>query len=103
MPLPAARALHLTRAQRGELVKIAAHPGTPQSVALRCRIVLGAAEGIANNELARRLSTSLPTVLLWRRRFEERGLPGIVQDNPRPGRPRIILPDKGAAIVEAIR
>jgi LysR family cyn operon transcriptional activator len=64
---------------------------------------LGAAEGIANNELARRLSTSLPTVLLWRRRFEEQGLPGIVQDNPRPGRPRSIPPDKGAAIIEAIR
>jgi LysR family cyn operon transcriptional activator len=103
MPLSAARALRLTRTQRGELARIAAHPGTPQAIALRCRVVLGAAEGIANNELARRLSTSLPTVLLWRRRFEERGLPGIVQDNPRPGRPRCILPHKEAAIVEVIR
>ena len=103
MPLPAARALHLTRAQRTELAKIAAHPGTPQAIALRCRVVLGATEGIANNELARRLSTSLPTILLWRRRFEERGLPGIVQDNPRPGRPRSISPDKGAATMQAIR
>ena len=77
------------------------YPGTPQSIVLRCRVVLGAAEGIANNELARQLSTSLPTVLLWRRRFQQLRLLGVLQDKPRPGRPRSITPEREAAIVEA--
>jgi transposase len=101
MPLPAAPALQLTPSQRDELAKVTRYPGTPQSILLRCRVVLGAAEGIANNELARQLSTSLPTVLLWRRRFRQQGLLGILQDKPRPGRPHSIAPEKEAAIIEA--
>ena len=79
------------------------YPATPQAIVLRCRVVLGAAGGAANNELARQLSTSLPTVLLWRRRFAQEGLAGIVQDKPRPGRPRSLTPEKEAIIVEATR
>src|ERR1700688_2054172 len=70
MPLPPAPALRLSPSQHQELMKITNHPSTPQAIVLRCRVVLGAAKGIANNELARQLSTSLPTVLLWRRRFQ---------------------------------
>ncbi len=103
MPLPAATALRLTPSQRNELASVTRHPSTPQSIVLRCRVVLGAAEGIANHELARQLSTSLPTVLLWRRRFQQQGLLGILQDKSRPGRPRSITPEKEAAIVEATR
>lgn len=103
MPLPPAAPLALTPAQRSELMKILRYPGTPQAVALRCRVVLGAAEGAANHELARQLSTSLPTVLLWRRRFLQQGVLGILQDKPRPGRPRSLTPEKEAAIVEATR
>src|SRR6202163_179666 len=103
MPLPAAPALRLSRSQYAELMKITRYPSTPQAIALRCRVILGAAGGTANNELARQLSTSLPTVLLWRRRFEQQGLAGIVQDKPRPGRPRSLTSEKEAAIVEATR
>src|ERR1039458_4373967 len=103
MPLPAAPSLALTPAQRSELMRIIRYPGTPQAIALRGRVVLGASAGTANNELARQLSTSLPTVLLWRRRFVEHGLLGILQDKPRPGRPRSLTPEKEAAIVEATR
>lgn len=71
-------------------MKITHHPSTPQAIVLRCRVVLGAAQGIANNELARQLSTSLPTVLLWRRRFEQQGwlaMEAYIRDdhrNPKP-------------------
>ena len=64
-------------------------------------MILGAAEGIPNRVLARKLSTSLPTVLLWRRRYEGGGLPGIVEDRPRSGRPKQISPEQEAAIVNA--
>ena len=96
MPLPAAPALALTLAQRTELRRITRYPGTPQAIVLRCRVVMGASQGTANNQLARQLSTSLPTVLLWRRRFMEHGLLGILEDEPRPGRPRSLTPEKEA-------
>jgi len=103
MPLPAAPALHLTPSQRDELLGVTRHPSTPQAIVLRCRVVLGAADGTANNELARQLSTSLPTVLLWRRRFRQQGLLGVLQDKPRSGRPRSVTADKEASIIEATR
>ena len=46
---------------------------TPQSIALRSRIILLAAEGLSNRQIARQLGTSRPTVLLWRERFEKGG------------------------------
>jgi transposase len=63
--------------------------------------VLGAAEGIANRVLARRLCTSVPTVLLWRKRYESDGLSGILEDRPRSGRPKTISEKRESAIVEA--
>lgn len=71
-----------------------------QSVALRARIVLGAANGIGNKVLARQLATTLPTVLLWRGRFQAEGLAGILEDRPRSGRPKEITPEQEAALIE---
>jgi transposase len=50
-------------------------------------VVLLAADGVENQEIADRLGTTRPTVGLWRRRFAESGIPGIEQDAPRGGRP----------------
>ena len=62
---------------------IAAH-GTPQQVALRCRIVLAAAAGESNVGIAERLSVNRNTVILWRQRFaDETGR--IVGHRSRPG------------------
>jgi transposase len=54
----------------------------------RARIVLLAAEGVANTRIAREVGVSLPTVLLWRSRFAEHGVDGLA-DAPHPGRPRL--------------
>jgi len=64
-------------------------------------IILGAAERVANHVLARNLSTSLPTVLLWRKRYQSEGMAGILEDRPRSGRPKRISEKREAAIVEA--
>jgi transposase len=56
---------------------------------------------MANKRLARQLSTTITTILLWRRRFEQEGLPGILHDRPRAGRPRQISLEKEGAIIEA--
>ncbi len=60
---------------------------TGQRTAMRARIILRAAEGAAHVDVAEELGVSVPTVLLWRRRFRERGLEGLA-DAPHPGRPR---------------
>ena len=51
---------------------VAAH-STPQSVAMRARIVLLAAAGESNSEIARRLAVSRPTVSLWKERVSAGG------------------------------
>ena len=100
MPCAPASALGISDEDRRELQQILALRSVPQSVALRARIILGAAEGIANKVLARQLGTSLPTVLLWRGRYLREGLPGILEDRPRSGRPKEITAEQEALVVD---
>jgi len=100
MPHAPAAALAVTDEERRELLKFAGLRSVPQSVALRARIVLGAADGVGNKVLARQLATSLPTVLLWRGRYQAEGLLGILEDRPRSGRPKEITPEQEAALID---
>ena len=43
----------------------------------RARIVLLAADGVANQEIAERVDASRTTVIQWRDRYAERGIPGL--------------------------
>lgn len=72
--------------QQGQLQTWVKTPSTPQSLALRSRIVLAAAEGQSNQQIAGNLRIPQITVSKWRRRFAARGLEGL-QDAPRSGRP----------------
>src|SRR6266481_7572408 len=101
MPLPPAARLALDDADRRQLMAIKQHRSAPRGMVLRINIILGASEGLANRVLARRLSTSVPTVLLWRKRYESDGIVGILEDRPRSGRPKRISGEREAAIVEA--
>jgi transcriptional regulator with XRE-family HTH domain/transposase len=56
------------------------------SLVTRARIVLLAAQGLANAEIARRLGVSGPTVLIWRNRYQAGGIQAL-SDLPRSGRP----------------
>lgn len=55
----------------------------------RARIILMAAEGAPNSRIAREVGVSVPTVLTWRGRYQERGMAGL-EDEQRAGRPREI-------------
>ncbi len=55
-------------------------------LACRARIVLLAAEGLPNAEIARRTGTSRPTVVDWRARYDAGGIRAL-EDQPRTGRP----------------
>jgi transposase len=100
MPRAPAAALAVTEEERRELLRFSASRSIPQSAALRARIVLGAADGVGNKVLARELATSLPTVLLWRGRYQSEGLLGILEERPRSGRPREVAPEQEAALIE---
>ena len=101
MPLPDASPLVLAEAEKKQLLRMIRHRSTPRGVLLRIEIVLAAAQGFANRAIARRLSSSVPTVLLWRKRYEAEGLAGLLEDKPRSGRPKQISAEQETAIVEA--
>lgn len=63
------KALVLTNEEREKLQQWARRPKTAQRLALRSRIVLGSAEGLSNQAVARQCGTSAPTVGKWRERF----------------------------------
>lgn len=89
--------LALTGDDRTTLEQWSRRRTTAQALALRARIVLQAATGRSNTEVARALQVSLPTVGKWRSRFVRDGVQGLL-DEPRPGVRRQI----GDAQVEAV-
>jgi len=74
---------------------------TPQKIVLRSNICLLAAEGIGHSDIAKRLNTSRPTVILWINRFKEKGLSGLSEDAPHGPSPKRLNMEKVEAIVEA--
>jgi transposase len=74
---------------------------TPQGLVMRCKIVLAAAAGKPNSEIARELGVSRPTILLWRKRFEKGGATALTEIEPGRGRPRVIDALVVKRIVEA--
>ncbi len=82
-------AIELSEDEERELRAVLRAPSASQQQALRARIVLRAAEGQSNTQIAGAVGASLPTVGLWRRNFLARRIDGLA-DAPRSGRPREI-------------
>ena len=76
---------------------------SPQRVVFRARICLLAADGCPTGEIAHRMHTSRPTVILWRKRFEEQGPCGLVKDAPRGPSPRKLDDATTLSILETTR
>jgi hypothetical protein len=68
----------------------------PYFQVVRARMILYAADGLANDQIAERLDTRREVVSLWRKRFFEERLAGL-EELPRPGRPRSFPPRTGRA------
>lgn len=81
-----------------KLEMLARRPKTAQRLALRSKIVLRAAEGLPNQEIASRLGVTAATVGKWRERFRLQGMEGL-SDEPRSGTPRQIT---DAQVEEAV-
>jgi len=63
----------------------------PYRDVVRAQMVLLAAQGLANDEIARRLNSRREVVSMWRKRFFEQGLAGL-EERPRRGRPPAFPP-----------
>jgi len=94
-------ALTLNSSQQQQIRQWLSAHGTPQQVALRCRIVLAAAAGQTENATARQMGTNRKTVTLWRARLAERGLESLWEIAPGRGRKPTYGPEKIKAIVDA--
>jgi len=84
-----APALVLRAGDREELERWTRASTVPAAAAKRARIVLLAADGVANTRIAELVDSTVTTVLSWRARYQSNGLAGLA-DAPRPGRPRTL-------------
>ena len=71
---------------RAELERLGRAPSTPQAVALRARLVLAAAQGLSNQQIAAIFHITVNTVGKWRTRFALFGVDGLT-DYQHTGRP----------------
>jgi transposase len=88
----------LSDAERRTLEGWARRRSSAQGLALRARIVLGAAAGQSNTELAGDLGVTRMTIAKWRGRFVRDRVDGLL-DEPRPGRPRMIGDEKVEEVI----
>ena len=89
MPHPGAPPLLLRDGDHEQLTRLVRASSARAGLAQRARIVLLAADGMPNTEIADRVGVSRPTVNLWRARYADAGVAGLV-DEDRPGRPRTV-------------
>jgi putative transposase len=93
-----ARPVVLSEEQEAELKSFVTSRSLPHAQVERAKIVLKAARGMNNIQIAEQLSTTRETVGKWRKRFLEQGIEGLY-DELRPGRPRSIEDERLAALI----
>ena len=97
-PMP----VELSETEQQALQQLVRRHHVRQQIALRGRIILAAAEGQSNAEIARALHTTLDTVRLWRKRWgdlqpialDDLTVEERLEDLPRPGAPARITPEQ---------
>lgn len=104
---PKAAELQLSEEERNELEAFVRRHRTPQQLAQRGRMILGAAEGKSNAQIARELGACVDTVRKWRMHWiglqavclEDLSVSERLADLPRPGRPSQITAEQTCQMV----
>lgn len=117
MPGPAPRRIAVSARQRRVLERIIRRDTSPQRQVRRARIVVAAADGANNEQVARRVGVPAETARLWRGRWgaageallaaeaegDDRALEvvvvGVLADEPRPGAPATFAPEQFCRIM----
>ncbi len=99
MPVEVAAALEVTREQRAELEAMARSSSLPHRVVVQARGLLLAADGVANNEIARRCETTPDTVRRWRAKLTAGGTQVVGKIAAGRGRKPTVRLDVADAIV----
>lgn len=84
----------LTRKEHDTLETMAAKYTSPYRDVIRARIILYAAQGLSNDQIAARVDTPRQIVSKWRKRFFRERLAGL-EEQPRSGRPARFSPQRG--------
>jgi putative transposase len=106
MPGPKPPTIDLNDTERQALEKLVRRHNTGQQIALRGRIVLAAAEGKNNSQIAREFAVTVHTARLWRKRWlqlqpialKDLSVEERLEDLPRPGAPARITADQRCQI-----
>jgi putative transposase len=104
---PKPTSVELTEPERAALERLVKRHTTSQQLVLRSRIVLAAADGLNNSQVARRLDVSVHTARVWRQRWlrfqavslADLDVPARLADLPRPGAPGHITAEQLCQIV----
>ena len=92
--------IELSSEQRTALQRLARQRSAPARVVERARVVLLAAEGLENKQIARRMGITPEKAARWRKRFLAGGIAALQKDAPRPGRTRTITDRRVKKVVE---
>jgi transposase len=93
--------LTISEDQQNQIQQWLAAMGTPQQVALRCRIVLAASQGESEAAIGSELGINRKTVRLWRERFSQEGLKGLWEVGSGRGRKATYGPERVKAVIDA--
>jgi len=99
---PKPKPVTLSKEEQSELEQLVRRHSTPQQLALRGRVILAAAEGKNNSQIAREVGMCVDTVRSWRMRWiglqavslEDLSISERLTDVPRPGRPSQITAEQ---------
>jgi putative transposase len=97
MPRKSPYTIRLSQAGKSALEAMARKYTAPYYSVIRAKIVLLAAQGRSNDQIAASLSVPRPIVSKWRKRFFEKGPAGL-ENEPRPGRPTLLPPRAGRTV-----
>jgi transposase len=92
--------VQLSEEDRSQLQALARARSLPARAVERAQIVLLAAMGKQDLEIAEDLSVTPRTAARWRSRYLKAGIDGLKKDSPRPGRTPILTPEKIRMVVE---
>jgi DNA-binding CsgD family transcriptional regulator len=92
--------LTVTADQKRELERLLRNGNSSQKVALRCKVLLLAYQGVANANIARQLKISRPTVLALRASFSKDGMTAVTGLRRRKRAPKVLTPELEQRILD---